>query len=181
MVNHFDIGTVLFREILQISQYPGAPFSGQILNDIVLFFFIPTVFLVMLVYFILGMLFTPEHRAMRLLVGLAIYMFILFGGFFSIFALLAGPLFIWLIFGLGLVYFLARFLPGISLGRGGALRGGKEFKVKELRERLETLKVELDAAVAEGDRKAVREIRQQIKDVEDKLERLTGSKFGVAA
>ena len=179
MVNHFDIGALLFREILQVSQYPGAPFSGQILNDIVLFFFIPTVFIILFTYFLLGMMFTPEQRGLRLLVGLAIYLFILFGGYFSVFALLAGPVFLWLIFGLGLLAFLARFLPGIGGGRGGPLRlkrGRKEAEIKLLRQRLKTLASKLEGAVSDNDQAKIDIYTKQIEETEDRLEELTGAK-----
>ena len=100
-----DIGSILFVDLLGMTMYPGAPFTANIIRDIIMFFFIPTVFLIMIIYVLTGRIFTL-NKQLRLLLGTAIYLFIIAGGYFKTFALLTGPYFIFLIFILGIVYFI---------------------------------------------------------------------------
>lgn len=114
-----DIGEILFRDILKMTEYPGAPFSGSIVNDLVMFLFIPTAFMIVVVYVLVGR-FTPHH-SLNLLMSLAFYAFIIFGGYYRIFALLAGPYFLFLLVFFGIILF---FLGHFGLRRGGAPAGG---------------------------------------------------------
>jgi hypothetical protein len=114
-----DIGELVFRNILQVNDYPGSPFTGVVINDLVMFFFIPTVFIIVIIYTLVGRL--TDDKKIKLLMGIAFYLFIIFGGYFRIFMLLAGPYFLFLIIILGIVFF---FLGHFGLGRGHALGGG---------------------------------------------------------
>jgi len=115
-----DIGEILFRDILKMTEYPGAPFTGNIMNDVVMFFFIPTVFLIIVIYTLVGRL--TDTPKMNLLMSIAFYVFVIFGGYFRIFALLAGPYFIFLLVFLGLfMFFVGHF--GLRRAGGGAAGG----------------------------------------------------------
>lgn len=113
-----DIGNIFFREILQFTEYPGSPFTGNIINDLIMFFIVPTIFIVVVVYITVGRLFPPEgmFSRLRLLLGVGMYLFIVAGGYFRVFALIAGPYFIFLIFIMGLLYFFIEHFTG---RRGG--------------------------------------------------------------
>jgi len=126
-----DIGYILFVQILRMSQYPGAPFTGDIIRDIILFFFIPTVFIILFTYMLLGRLFHPTGQVkLRLLVGIAIYLFIWASGWYGTFAMLAGPYFIFLIVILGLVYFIPAHF-GIRHEEPRGKSGGGYYEEKE--------------------------------------------------
>ncbi len=114
-----DIGTLLFVEILGMTQYPGSPFSGQIINDLVMFLFIPTVFIIVVIYTLVGRL--TDSSKIKLLLSIAFYLFIVFGGYYSMFALLAGPYFLFLLIVMGLVFF---FFGHFGLRRGSETSGG---------------------------------------------------------
>jgi len=119
-----DLGYILFVEFLRMTQYPGAPFTGEIIRDLVMFFFIPTVFIILIVYMLLGRILPPAHVKLRALLGIAIYAFIIFGGYYPVFAYLAGPYFIFLIFILGILYyFLEHFTRRGGGGGGSPYRG----------------------------------------------------------
>lgn len=123
-----DIGYLLFKEVLGMADYPAGPFSGVILKDLVMFFLIPSIFIILVIYMMLGRLFYPAtQRGLRLLVGIGAYLFIVFGGYFGVFAELAGPYFIILIFIMGLLYMfleLFRVKPVPAAGGHGLAAGG---------------------------------------------------------
>lgn len=99
-----DIGELLFRSILKISQYPGSPFTGNPINDLVMFFLIPTIFLFLFLWIILERFhFSPK---LKLLFGLAMYLFVIFSGYFAFFALLVGPYLFIMIFIIGALFFI---------------------------------------------------------------------------
>ena len=112
-----DIGSLIFRDILKMSSYPGSPFSGNIINDLVMFLFIPTVFIIVIIYTLAGRL--TDNTKIDLLLSVAFYLFIVFGGYYSIFALLAGPYFLFMLIIMGLFMF---FLGHFGLRRGGLLQ-----------------------------------------------------------
>lgn len=101
-----DIGRVIFVDFYRMAEYPGAPFSGNTANDLIMFLLVPSVFIILFVIVLLGRIIDPTHRGLRALVGLTVYLFIVAGGYYRAFAYLAGPYFIFLIFFLGLVYFI---------------------------------------------------------------------------
>jgi len=166
-----DIGYTLFVEILRMSQYPGAPFTGDIVRDIVMFFFIPTVFIILFVFMLLGTMF-PRGWPLRVLTGIAIWLFIVFGGYYGVFAAIAGPYFFILIFILGGLFFLRGHIgvrveggavPGYGGGgsRGGG--GGKDLpevnplerkrlenELKRLDERIKKLQKKEESMIARG-------------------------------
>jgi hypothetical protein len=100
-----DIGTLIFVEILQIHQYPGDPFTGNIIRDLIMHLFLPSVLIIMFIYAILGFI-NLGHTKLKLLMGIAMYLFVVAGGYFSFFALLSDFYFIFLIFIVGAIYFL---------------------------------------------------------------------------
>jgi hypothetical protein len=124
-----DIGYTIFAELLGMSQYPGSPFTGNITKDLILFLFVPSVFIILFIYRILGSLFSNLQGRMRLLVGTALYLFIVASGYYAAFALIAGPYFIVLIFILGVIYFVfghfgvrrGHTMPGAALTNEGAI------------------------------------------------------------
>src|SRR3989344_4220407 len=103
-----DIGQVLFVDILKMSQYPGSPFTGNIFNDLVMFFFIPTVFIILVVYMMVARVLPVQYTGLRFLLGIAAYLFIIVGGYYSLFAYLAGPYFMFLILFMGLLFYFTR-------------------------------------------------------------------------
>lgn len=112
-----DVGELLFRSILRMSQYPGSPFTGNIVNDLVMFFFIPTVFIIIVIYTLVQRI--TVHPKLNLLMSVAFYLFIVFGGYYGMFALLAGPYFLFLLIIMGLLFFfLGHF--GLRRPQGGA-------------------------------------------------------------
>ncbi|MBS3050533.1 MAG: hypothetical protein J4400_00075 [Candidatus Aenigmarchaeota archaeon] len=116
-----DIGYMIFGQFLGMTQYPGAPFTGNIYRDLIMFLLVPTIFIIMVLYIMSGRII--PNRNFRIMLGVGAYLFIIAGGYYSFFALLAGPYFIFLIFILGVLGYLARhFRPG---GGGGPYsRGG---------------------------------------------------------
>ena len=114
-----DIGRTLFVELLGMRNYPGSPFTGNIINDLIMFLIIPTIFIIFVVFILLGRL-AVAQRGIRILLGIGIYLFIIAGGYYNTFALAAGPYFIFLIFILGLLYFI----PSHFRVRGGGMPGG---------------------------------------------------------
>ena len=121
-----DIGRTLFVELLGMRNYPGSPFSGNIINDLIMFLIIPTIFIIFVVFILLGRL-AVQAKGIRILLGVGIYLFIIAGGYYGTFALAAGPYFIFLIFILGLLYFIPshfRVSGGGMPGRGGGASQG---------------------------------------------------------
>jgi len=148
-----DIGSLLFREILRMYEYPGAPFTGDIIRDLVTYFLVPTVFLIAVIYFSTGIIFGPAWRGFRLLFGLAAYLFVIVSGYYSIFAYIAGPYFFILIIVVGIVYFFGRHFrrPSLREGGGAPAPGGPmptlapPPNILQIRKRLKEIKEELKA------------------------------------
>ena len=140
-----DIGRTLFVELLAMRNYPGAPFTGNIINDLIMFLIIPPIFIIFVVFILLGRL-AVAQRGIRLMLGIGIYLFIVAGGYYNTFALLAGPYFIFLIFILGLLYFI----PSHFRVRGGGMPGG-------------------GGATAEGTETGAAHALRRLKDLEDDI------------
>jgi hypothetical protein len=100
-----DIGYFIFYEVLGISQYPNSPFSGNIVIDLIMRLFLPTVLVIMFIYALLGFIHLRNAK-LRVLMGIAFYLFIVAGGYFSFFVLMSDFYFILLIFVVGLIFFL---------------------------------------------------------------------------
>src|SRR3989344_3839186 len=110
-----DIGSFIFVDLLGMTMYPGYPFTGIIVRDAIQFLFIPSVFIVLVIYMLVGRLAVPGHK-IRIMIAVSAYLFIITGGDYKVFALLAGPYFIFLIFILGLLYFIPAHFGGIGDG-----------------------------------------------------------------
>jgi hypothetical protein len=106
-----------------MKEYPGAPFTGNIMNDLIMFLIIPTIFIILVVYMAVGRILPPGYTRMRALLGIGAYLFIIAGGYYSVFALLAGPYFIVLIFILGLLFFFTQHFTRGGGGGGGSRLG----------------------------------------------------------
>src|SRR3989344_7987099 len=116
-----DVGEILFRDVLQLRDYPGGPFSGRtVTENLIMFFLVPTVFIILVVYMAVGRILPAPYGKLKLLLGVTTYLFIIAGGYYGAFALLAGPYFIFLIFIMGLLYFLLGHFGGGGGPGGGA-------------------------------------------------------------
>ena len=114
-----DIGYMLFARLLGMSEYPGQPFTGDIMRDLIMFFLVPSVFIILVLYMAVGRVLHSEHRQLRILLGVSAYLFIIAGGYYRTFALLAGPWFLVLIFVLGILFFFFEHFT-----RRGGVQGG---------------------------------------------------------
>lgn len=103
-----DIGQIIFVQLLQMTDYPGSPFTGDIARDLIMFLLVPSVFIILVVYMMVGRVLPPDatYNKLRVLLGVTTYLFIIAGGYYRTFALLAGPYFIFLVFVLGILFFL---------------------------------------------------------------------------
>jgi hypothetical protein len=116
-----DILSVFFKNALQMPQYPKEPFTGGALYDIGIFFILPTVFIILVIYWLLSAVVRPgnivERAPVRLLIGFAVYAYAVASGFYAIFALIGGTYPFLLIVGLGVSYY---FIPHLGIGRPAA-------------------------------------------------------------
>ncbi|MBI4162145.1 MAG: hypothetical protein HY513_00550 [Candidatus Aenigmarchaeota archaeon] len=127
-----DIGAFIFIDLLGMTMYPGYPFTGNIIRDAIQFLFIPSVFIILVIYMLVGRLAVPGHK-IRVMLAVAVYLFIISGGYYKAFALLAGPYFIFLIFILGLLYFIpAHFGIGGAHAHSGRALGALSHKGAEI-------------------------------------------------
>lgn len=186
-----DIGYLIFAQFLGMTEYPGAPFTGQIARDLILFLLVPSIFIIMIVFVLLGRI-AVQQRQIRMLLGVGIYLFILASGYYRTFALLAGPYFIVLIFVLGLIYFIPSHfrvrgggMPGRSAGGGGSY-GSRLNPINRRTVNKEIEKLQKDLAVADvqlaearrgnhdravQDAQAdVRRIKKAIRELEDEID-----------
>lgn len=129
IVHAQDVGEILFRDILKMSQYGSHPFTGNIIEDLVKFLFVPTIFIIMIIYMTVGRVFPPGHGKFRVLLAIGMYLFIITSGYYGAFAIIAGPYFFFLIFILGLLYFILGHFRGgggpyAERGSGGGFKYG---------------------------------------------------------
>jgi hypothetical protein len=113
-----DVGYILFVQLLGMTQYPGSPFTGNIYRDLIMFLVVPTIFIIMVLYVMTGRI-IPD-RKMRIMLGVGAFLFIIASGYYSVFALLAGPYFIFLIFILGILKYLLDHFRSHDRGSSGA-------------------------------------------------------------
>lgn len=173
-----DIGSIIFTQILQMKEYPGAPFTGNIMNDLIMFMIVPTVFIIIIVFMASGRI-VHGHSKMRLMLGVSMYLFIIAGGYYSAFALLAGPYFIILIFLIGIVGFITgHFRSGGTYGgAGGSYSGGKGGDY--IGERPSPGRFKKFLGMGEINPETRRELEHELRITEETLERLDGiSKTG---
>ena len=194
-----DIGYLLFVEILGMTAYPGHPFTGNIIQDLVLFFFIPSVFIIFIVYILTARM-MKENPKLRLLLGITFYLFIVFSPYhlYSMFAYLAGPYFLFMLLILGVLYFfIGHFKKGEEIQRGAgsapeektgflSKRKALEFEREQLEHDISSLKKEIaenkeqiekinkssDANKSEGIailRQTISNLEKQKRDSEKKL------------
>lgn len=166
-----DIGETLFVQLLGMTQYPGQPFTGNIYRDIIMFLIVPTIFIIMVLYIMSGRI-IPDKK-FRIMLGVGAYLFIIAGGYYSFFALLAGPYFIFLIFILGVLGYLAgHFRRG---GAGGGYSGGGGYSAggdKKLRTLIGVPKT-LSPSERHYLQGKLREIDERIRKTEKNIERVS--------
>lgn len=116
----FEIVQFLFGDLLRCP-WCIAQQSGNVMEDVVMMFLLPTIIIILFVFILLKDLkILRGSKMMELLIGIGVYLFIVFGGYFEIFAELTKSYFIFLIFLLGVMYFvLGHFMRGGSSGGGG--------------------------------------------------------------
>lgn len=176
-----DIGEILFVQILQMD---ATVLTGNIINDLVMFFFLPSVIILIVVYIISSRLLGRGSR-LSFLLAVALYLFIIFGGFYPAFAYLAGPYFIFLIFIFGAILFLQmHFRPsraGSGNERTGDLSGGGLGRYENMsrqallveRDRIKseigTIGHELDESRKTGDAGRVEDLRKRRSELTTEL------------
>src|SRR3989338_9201240 len=188
-----DIGEMLFREILGMSAYPGSPFTGNIFQDIILFFFVPTVFLIIFVYVASGIIIAPENGKLRLLFGIAIYAFIIASRYFEGFAIFASQFYFIFVILIGIVYFLGRHFRRPGGGtmayegrRGGAMahegtqHGGSSGHASQFISTLESDNTYAINDAIKSKENELRILKEQIKSIEGMAEK-PGAKIKTAA
>lgn len=152
-----DIAYILFVEILKMTQYPGGGFTGNIINDLIMFFFIPMVFIILFIYILLGRI-VYGVTWLRALLGIAIFLFMVVNGMFATFAILSGQYFYLLIVILGGLYFIPSHFGARPAGmpREGLSGGGGEISAKDKA----TLLHQLDMKIEQLEKKIAAEERK---------------------
>ncbi len=112
-----DIGELIFVQLLGMMQYPGSPFTGNIFRDLIMFLVVPTIFIILVIYSMTGRIVADPK--LRMMLGVGAYLFTIAGGYYSMFALLAGPYFLFLIIFMGLIYYFAGHFTGRAPQGGG--------------------------------------------------------------
>ncbi|MFH1421060.1 MAG: hypothetical protein ABIG30_03830 [Candidatus Aenigmatarchaeota archaeon] len=130
----FEITQLLFGDILRCD-WCLAHQTGNIMEDVVMLFLLPTIILILFVYVLLKDLKIIPNKMMRLLLGFAVYMFVIFGGYYNMFAELAKTYFVILIFVLGIMYFVVgHFIKGPATAEGAPGGGGEPGLVQKYME-----------------------------------------------
>lgn len=160
-----DIGYMLFVQLLGMSEYPGAPFTANIVKDVILFLFVPMVFIIAVVYMLTMRVFPETYSKMRLLFGIAAFLVIVVSGYYKMFAYIAGVYFVFLIIIMGLLFFLLRHFRG----GGGGMPLKDSFRSSVSSSDVDVLKksrIERD--------KLLRETVKDIESFQDKLKNSEG-------
>ena len=175
----YDIGTSLFVELLGMTAYPGSPFTGNIYRDLIMFFIVPTIFIIMVLYIMSGRII--PNRNFRIMLGVGAYLFIIAGGYYSFFALLAGPYFIFLIFILVVLGYLGSHFRshggGGPYSRGGGYSGGGGYsrnetdwvRLREVKTEIAEKEARLKEARATGSRDEAGLLHKEISDLKHEL------------
>ena len=164
---------VFYRDILQISSFPGAPFTGNPFTDIIMVFFIPTGFMILFIHYVAAM-FWQGHAKLNLLFTLMVYLFIIGSGAFQYFVGLAsGYIPILLFFG-GIFFVLQHFRrQPHPVGQGGGGQGVPTMSMGALAER-QTDYSEMDRLSLnqhkERTERFISYLKQQIKEAETNKE-----------
>ncbi|MAH43505.1 hypothetical protein CL614_07370, partial [archaeon] len=93
--------------------------TGNIMEDLVMLFFLPVLIMILFVYVLITDLkILQDKKAVKFLFGVGAVLFIVFGGFYELLAMVTKTYFIIMIFLLGIFYFVVgHFLkdkPGIG-------------------------------------------------------------------
>lgn len=179
-----DIAYTIFVGLFGMMAYPGAPFTGNLMRDLILFILVPSVFIILFIYMVLGRLFSASSGTqlkLRVLVGVTMYVFIVASGFYPAFAYLAGPYFIFLIFILGLIYFI----PGhfgfrhegaghFPESAGGYQKRGRGMtpggRITYLRKELARAEADLVTAETHGSKDRAMYLQQKIDEIREEIE-----------
>ncbi|MCX6815241.1 MAG: hypothetical protein NT120_00115 [Candidatus Aenigmarchaeota archaeon] len=182
-----DIGYLIFTQLLGMTQYPGSPFTGNLFKDLVMFFIVPTIFIIIIVFSMTGRI--VVNQRLRLMLGVGAYLFIIAGGYYPAFALLAGPYFVFLIFIMGLVYFIVGHVTGGTGARPGGYREAHKFDMNEIKDykkrargltgtqrisylknKILVTKANLDVARDKQSRDEARDLGQILSELQEELE-----------
>jgi len=118
-----DVMEYLFVEILK---WPGyvSYVTGNPIEDLVMLFFIPSALIIIFVWVVLnGLGILQDNKKMQLLFGIILFLFIVFSGYFGVFASLAKSYLIFIIFVYGILYFVFAHFRG----RKGPEKSGKTY------------------------------------------------------
>jgi hypothetical protein len=126
-----DIGQLLFVDLLRMYYYPGGPFTGNIVQDIVMLFFIPTLVTIVFAWSIARIIpGARDHGGLRWLFIIAIYLFMIFQGWFAVLASAVEFYFIFLIAAGVFLYIGGHFHGGVGAGGreipGRGMPGGSD-------------------------------------------------------
>jgi len=171
-----DIAATIFQDILGFTTYPGSPFTGNIFQDIILFFFVPTVFLIIFVYVASAIAVPPEQAKLKLLMSLALYAFILASRMFEAFAIFASQFYIPMLIIIGFFYFVTRHFRRGGQARGGAMAyegGGHAYSDGEYRHG--SGRNVMNPAERGRMQRRLREVNQSLAGLEKRLARAQGS------
>lgn len=183
-----DIAQLIFMDFLQMSEYATMS-TGNIMHDLIMLLFLPTILIIFVVYQSVGAVI--KNRGLRLLVGIGLYMFIIVEGFYQMFAYFAKAYFLFLLFIVGLLFFLPRHfsaedktkkdegggllrrhLPSLSLNEQDKLRR-RENDLKDDLEKAEEQynkvleRDKSDKSIAKAQER-VNEIREELREVRRK-------------
>jgi hypothetical protein len=165
-----EIGTLIFSQLLRMSEYPGSPFTGDVFRDIIMFLIVPTTFIIIVIYTMTGKVLGDNVR-LRVLLGVASYLFIVAGGYYATFALIAGPYFLFLIFIMGLLYYLVEHFTGSKIreaqGGGGFIESGGHRNDYPTGKGMKYL-----LGIPELNPVQVKYLNNQLKDVSNRIQRI---------
>lgn len=124
-----DILELIFVEILNYPNYVTLP--GGTMEMLVRGLFLPTIIIIVGIYFILGKMAHLTNAGLRLLLGVGIYLFIIINGWYGGFVQITQAYMIFLIVILGILFFIPSHFTGG--GGGGSSGGGGPLSVNRLR------------------------------------------------
>ncbi|MCD6477418.1 MAG: hypothetical protein J7K87_00225 [Candidatus Aenigmarchaeota archaeon] len=183
-VGGLNLYDLIFKSILQLHQCMGGSgwgcITGDLAHDFVYTLFIPHVVLILFLFIATRGL---GHRGLETLLGIGVYVFIIYSGWYPFFATMT---LLWLVISLfiaGFYFFWGRVIhPTRSrelfrLGFIQAKQKAERRKTEQaLREDIEYLKKELEAARKENDRESIKAISRALTERELQLRELERSR-----
>jgi hypothetical protein len=188
-----EIEEIFYKDILQISAYPGDPFSTNIFIDLIMIFLVPTGVIILFVYSIAGR-FYHGHGQLQLLVSVLLYLVIVASGSYGIFIdLAAAYLGLLLIVG-GLLFVWSHFTNRPSTSPGGPVstspglatspyrnmsRGDLNDEEKNKQHEIKSLKTQIARALKSNPQARVENMQQELAAKESELGQIQAAlKYG---